>query len=168
MTDDRLGEGSVAGASVAENLALKAIGRAPFSRGGLLNRRAINAHARELAERFEVRTTGVSTRVGSLSGGNIQRLILARELAADPWVLICGNPTAGLDARTARFVLETLRARADAGKVVVLMSSELDELLEFCDRIGVLVKGRLVAVIGRGEADRQTIGRLMVGGRAAA
>jgi simple sugar transport system ATP-binding protein len=164
VTDDRLHEGSVAASSVAENVALKAVRRRPFSNGVWLNRRAMEQQARSLIAEFDVKTPGPETPIGMLSGGNIQKLLLARELALDPKVLVCNKPTTGLDLRTARFVVRALREQADAGKVVVLISSELDELLEISDRIGVMYNGRLVAVMPRAEADAETLGALMLGG----
>ena len=164
VTDDRLHEGSVAASSVADNVALKAVGRRPFSNGIWLNRRAMDEQARRLIAEFDVKTPGPETPIGMLSGGNIQKLLLARELALDPRVLVCNKPTTGLDLRTARFVVRALREQADAGKVVVLISSELDELLEISDRIGVMYNGRLVAVVPRAEADAETLGDLMLGG----
>ena len=120
--------------------------------------------ARRLIAAFDVRTPGPETAIGMLSGGNIQKLLLARELALDPKLLVCNKPTTGLDVRTARFVVQTLREQADAGKVVVLISSELDELMEISDRIGVMYNGQLVAVIPRAEVDLETLGHLMLGG----
>jgi simple sugar transport system ATP-binding protein len=149
---------------VADNVVLKAIGRRPFSNGFWVNRRAIEERARELVRAYDVRTPGTATPISLLSGGNIQKLLLARELALDPKVLVCNKPTNGLDLKTTRFVIRTLREQADAGKVVVLISSELDELLEIGDRIGVMSGGRLVGVFPRAEAEVGTIGRLMLGG----
>ena len=153
VTDDRLHEGSVAGSSITDNVALKSIGRKPFSNGFWLNRRAMEEHARRLIAEFDVKAPGPDTAIGMLSGGNIQKLLLARELALDPKLLVCNKPTTGLDLRTARFVLQSLRRQADAGKVVVLISSELDELMEISDRIGVMYNGQLVADMPRAEAD---------------
>lgn len=164
VTDDRLQEGSVASSSVAENVALKSIGRKPFSNGFWLNRRAMDEQARQMIAGFDVKTPGTSTPIGMLSGGNIQKLLLARELALQPQVLVCNKPTNGLDLRTAEFVVRTLREQADAGNTVVLISSELDELLEISDRIGVMYNGQLVAVMPRAEADPETLGNLMLGG----
>jgi simple sugar transport system ATP-binding protein len=164
VTDDRLGEGSVAAASVAENVALKSIGRRPFSNGFWLDRRAMAAQADALIAAFDVKAPGPQTPIAMLSGGNIQKLLLARELALDPKLLVCNTPTHGLDLKTARFVLQALRQQADAGKVVVLISSELDELLEIGDRIGVMYNGELVAVMPRADADLETLGNLMLGG----
>ncbi|CAN5728721.1 ABC transporter ATP-binding protein [soil metagenome] len=165
VTDDRLGEGSVPGSSLAENAVLKTVTRAPFSRRFWLDRKAIEAHARELIEQFDVRTPGAQTRMTLLSGGNIQKLLLARELAMRPKVLVCNKPTYGLDLKTAQFVLRTLRQQADQGNTVLLISSELDELLEISDRIGVMYNGELVAIFPRGTYDVETIGRLMLSGK---
>jgi simple sugar transport system ATP-binding protein len=129
-----------------------------------LNRKAIEAEARELVTAFNVKTPSTATRVTLLSGGNIQKLLLARELAMNPKVLVCNKPTNGLDVKTAQFVLRTLREQADAGKAVLLISSELDELLAISDRIGVIYNGRLLAVFPRAEADLERIGHLMLGG----
>jgi ABC-type uncharacterized transport system ATPase subunit len=164
VTDDRLHEGSVAGSSITDNVALKSIGRKPFSNGFWLNRRAMEEHARRLIAEFGVKTPGPDTAIGMLSGGNIQKLLLARELALDPKLLVCNKPTTGLDLRTAHFVLQSLRRQADAGKVVVLISSELDELMEVSDRIGVMYNGQLVAVMPRAESDLELLGDLMLGG----
>jgi simple sugar transport system ATP-binding protein len=164
VTDDRLHEGSVAGSSITDNVALKSIGRKPFSNGFWLNRRAMDEHARRLIAKFDVKAPGPDTAIGMLSGGNIQKLLLARELTLDPKLLVCNKPTTGLDLRTARFVLQSLRRQADAGKVVVLISSELDELMEISDRIGVMYNGQLVADMPRIEADPEALGDLMLGG----
>lgn len=165
VTDDRLQEGTVAALSVAENVALKAIGRKPFSNGFWLDRRAMEEAARRAIAAFDVKTPGPDTPIGRLSGGNIQKLLLARELALDPLVLVCNKPTHGLDLRTADVVAGTLREQADAGKAVLLISSELDELLAISDRIGVMVDGELVAVLPRAEATLETLGDLMLGGQ---
>ena len=109
VTDDRLHEGSVAGSSITDNVALKSIGRKPFSNGFWLNRRAMEEQARRLIAEFDVKAPGPDTAIGMLSGGNIQKLLLARELALDPKLLVCNKPTTGLDLRTARFVLQSLR-----------------------------------------------------------
>lgn len=167
VTDDRLYEGSVPSASIADNVVLKSIVQRPFSNGIWLNRRAIEAHASKLIRDFDVRAPGPTARISLLSGGNIQKLLFARELSRNPTILVCNKPTTGLDLRTARFVICTLREQADRGKTVLLISSELDEILEISDRIGVMYNGRLVAVVPRAEADATTIGRAMLSGTTA-
>ncbi len=164
VTDDRLGEGVVPQASIAENVALKSVTRQPYSNGFWLNRKAIEESAWRLINEFDVKAPGPATRIGLLSGGNIQKLLLARELALDPKVLVCNKPTHGLDLKTAQFVIQTLREQADAGKGVVLISSEVDELMAISDRIGVVYNGRLVAIFQRAQADIETIGRVMLSG----
>ena len=167
VTDDRLHEGSVPSASIADNIVLKSIGRRPFSNGIWLNRRAIEAHARRLIHDFDVRAPGPAAPISLLSGGNIQKLLFARELSLDPTVLVCNKPTTGLDLKTARFVIRALREQADRGKTVLLISSELDEILEICDRIGVMYNGGLVAIVPRAEVDATMIGRAMLSGKTA-
>lgn len=163
LTDDRLGEAGVPSLSVAENAVLKVMHQPPFSRWTMLNRGAIAAHAARLVRQFKIVTPGPWARLGTLSGGNIQKLLLARELAAQPKVLVCNKPTQGLDALTAQFVLETLRAQAERGMAVLLISAELDELLACSDRIGVMYNGRLLDVGPRVQANVEAIGRLMLG-----
>ena len=138
----------------------------PYEPIFLHNHRAMEERANQIIADFSVKTPDASTPIGLLSGGNIQKLLLGRELALDPRVLVCNKPTHGLDLRTAEFVVQTLRAQADAGKVVVLISSELDELLLVSDRIGVMYNGRLVAVMPRADATAERLGRLMLGGAA--
>lgn len=163
VTDDRMGEGCVPSLSVAENLVLKVADRSPFSNRSLLNRTAIEAYAQRLIQKYDVKASGPWVPVSTLSGGNIQKLLLAREMALNPKVLVCNKPTHGLDVKTARFVLQTLRAHADAGATVVFISSELDEILDLSDRVGVMYNGRVLDVFPRDKADRETIGRLMLG-----
>lgn len=163
VTDDRLGEASVPSLSVAENAVLKVFNQPPFSRWTVLNRAVIASHTRRLIRQFKIKTPGPEARLSTLSGGNIQKLLLARELARQPKLLICNKPTQGLDALTAESILQTLRLQADQGMAVLLISSELDEILEVSDRIGVMVKGRLVGVVSRGEASLEKLGRLMLG-----
>ncbi|MBA3337293.1 MAG: ABC transporter ATP-binding protein [Chloroflexia bacterium] len=166
VTDDRLGEGSLANGTIAENLVMKRIGDAPFARGIFVDRKAMDAHALKLMARFDIRAPGPRTAMGTLSGGTIQKVILARELAAAPRLLICNKPTSGLDARTARFILAELRAHANAGNGVILISNELDELRAVADRIGVLYQGRMVGTFAASEAVAERIGRLMLGSEA--
>jgi ABC-type uncharacterized transport system ATPase subunit len=162
VTDDRMGEGIVRRGSVAETLLLRAVDRPEFGRGRLRWRR-VDEHARKLIGDFDVRTRGPEAPVATLSGGNVQKLLLARELHLAPRLLVCSQPTQGLDVRTARFVLDTLRARADAGTGILLISSDLDEILEMSDRVAVMFGGRLVRVAPRAGADREAIGRAMLG-----
>jgi simple sugar transport system ATP-binding protein len=157
LTDDRLGEGSVADLSLADNLALTALnGR------WRLDRRAMRRDAEQLMTQFDIRAPSPETRLGDLSGGNIQKALLARELAQNPKVLVASKPTHGLDTRTADAVRERLRAHADAGNAVLLIESDLDALLGFCDCIVVLAHGRVAGIFKRAAIDATEISRLMV------
>lgn len=157
LTDDRLGEGSVADLSLAENLALTALGD-----GVRLDRRAMKREAERLMELFDIRAPSPEARLGDLSGGNIQKALLARELAQNPRVLVANKPTHGLDTRTAVVVRERLRAHADAGNAVLLIESDLDALLGLCDCIVVLAHGHIAGFFKRDEIDAGEISRLMV------
>ncbi|HSR32686.1 MAG TPA: ABC transporter ATP-binding protein [Anaerolineae bacterium] len=163
VTDDRMGEGCVPSMTVAQNAVLKVLSRPPVSNRLVLNQTAIDAYARRLIEEFDIKTPGPDAPVSTLSGGNIQKLLLARELALEPKVLVCNKPTHGLDLKTAQFVQQTLRTQAAKGAAIVLISSELDEILEVSDRIGVMYNGRMVKIWAREETDAETIGRYMLG-----
>ena len=171
LTDERLGEGVVPGVSVALNLALKRLRRTPFSAGMRLDRRAVRHRAIGLIAEHAIRPANPDRNIATLSGGNIQRALVARELAGAPRVLVASKPTAGLDLRTAERVLGLLRGHARGGAAVLLISNELDELLAMSDRIAVMYRGTVAQVVGRRAAgdppfDRAAIGRAMLTGRA--
>jgi len=171
LTDERFGEGVVPGASVALNLAFKRLRQAPFSAGIRLDRRAIRRRAGGLIAEHGIRPAGPDRDIATLSGGNIQKALVARELSGNPRVLVAVKPTAGLDLQTAERVLELLRGHAAGGAAVLLISNELDEVLAMSDRIAVMYRGRVVEVVERGgqesrRYDRAAIGRAMLTGRA--
>jgi simple sugar transport system ATP-binding protein len=163
VTDDRLGEGTVSRLSVALNLVLKRIGEAPFWRRGLIQKGAIDAQASQLVARFDVRTPSTETRLGTLSGGNVQKVLLARELSFEPRVVIYNKPTYGLDVRTTRAVRGRIREQAERGVTAFVISTDLEELVDLCDRIAVLSRGRLAGVVENGSGAAQRVGELMVG-----
>lgn len=163
LTDDRLGEGTIAAFSVSTNLFLKQVGDKPLWRAGVANRRLITRRARERVDAFDVRTPSVHTPVGRLSGGNIQKVMLGRELAEGSRVVIFNKPTYGLDVANTTAIRQRIVDIAECGIAVLLLSTELDELLLLSDRIGVLSQGRLVGIVENGLAARQEVGRLMVG-----
>jgi general nucleoside transport system ATP-binding protein len=167
VTDDRLHEGTVGSLSVAMNVVLKQIGKPPFWERGRIRYAAILTRARELIAQFEIRTPGPETRVAALSGGNVQKVVLARELSFDPKVVVYSKPTYGLDVRTTRSVRETIRDQAQEGITSVVLSTDLDELLDLCDRIAVLSRGRIAGVVENGPNAHQQVGELMIGGKAA-
>jgi simple sugar transport system ATP-binding protein len=168
VTDDRLGEGTVASLGVGVNMVLKRIGQRPYWRRGRIQPEAIDATARDLVRRFDVRTAGTEARVGTLSGGNVQKVVLARELSFDPKVVIYNKPTYGLDIRTTQAVRRRVREQADEGVTSLVISTDLEELLDLCDRIAVIFRGRITGIVENGPGAEREIGELMVGGRAAA
>lgn len=165
VTDDRLHEGIVGSFSVAINLLLKHIGNRPFWRFGRMDRAAVAAEATHLIERYEIRPPASDARAGTLSGGNIQKLLLARELAGEATVVVLNKPTYGLDLRTVRRVRDEIRQFAERGGAVLLISTDLDELKELANSISVISRGRIV---GRVENDgvrvRERVGALIVAG----
>jgi ABC-type uncharacterized transport system ATPase subunit len=168
VTDDRLGEGTVGSLSVALNLTLKRIGHDPFwRRGGRICTDAIDTCALDLVEDFDIRTPGIDSRCGTLSGGNLQKLVLARELSFDPKVVVYSKPTYGLDVKTTRTVRDRIYELADGGVSALLISTDLEELLDLCDRIAVLFRGHLRGIVENRPGAEQEIGRLMIGGDAA-
>jgi simple sugar transport system ATP-binding protein len=162
VTDDRLDEGTVGDLDVAMNAVLKRIGMAPFWRAGAERRDEIDRFARELVERFDVRTPDVRTRVATLSGGNVQKLLLARELAGEPRVVVFNKPTHGLDVRTAEFVREQIAEAAAAGLAALLISTEIEELVDLCDRIVVMSRGEISGAVENSAGVEERIGSLMV------
>jgi simple sugar transport system ATP-binding protein len=167
VTDDRLGEGIVGSLGVGLNLVLKRIGQRPFWKHGRIQRGQIEREARELVAEFDVRTPSVATRAGTLSGGNIQKVLLARELSSDPKVVVFNKPTYGLDIRTTLAVRTRIQELAADGIAALVISTDLEELLGLCDRIAVLYQGRLVGTFENGPGAAERIGELMVGSRAA-
>jgi simple sugar transport system ATP-binding protein len=163
ITDDRMHEGCAMSMSVAENAVLRLFKRPPFSRRHILNKAAIDAYTRELIKDFNIKAGGPSVAAGTLSGGNIQKLLLARALSHQPKILICNKPTQGLDARTTRYVQERLQEESRRGAAVLLISLDLDELLGYSDRIGVLYNGELMDILDASSANQEHIGSLMLG-----
>ena len=157
VTDDRLGEGIVASLPVSLNLVLKRIGSAPYWRRGRMHPEAIEQDAKRLIERFDIRTPSSQARAGTLSGGNIQKLLLARELSFESKVVVFHKPTYGLDLKTTRIVREMI-GDLRQGRAALLISTDLDELLEVSDRIAVISGGRIVGVIENGPGVAEQVG----------
>jgi len=165
IPEDRQRRGLVADFSVAENLVLERVRREPFSRWGILDRRAVRVFAEELIRRFDVRPPAAEHPAKALSGGNQQKVIIAREVSFDPELLIAAQPTRGLDVGAIEYVHRVLAAQRDRGKAVLLVSLELEEILALADRIAVICGGRITGVLDRNEAEESTLGLLMAGGR---
>jgi simple sugar transport system ATP-binding protein len=167
VTDDRLGEGTVATLSIGLNLVLKRIGQPPFWQRGRIRPATIDATARRLIEQFEIRPPRPTARAGTLSGGNMQKVVVARELSFAPKLVVYNKPTYGLDIRTTQAVRLRIREQAEEGVTALVISTDLEELLDLCDRIAVLSRGRLVGVVENGPAAAQKVAELMVAARAA-
>ncbi|MBX6321134.1 MAG: ATP-binding cassette domain-containing protein, partial [Rhodospirillaceae bacterium] len=167
VTDERLGEGTVGAFSVATNLVLKEIGAPTLWRHGLTLWDRIHAHAREQIRRNDIRTPSERTPLGRLSGGNIQKVLLARELGGLARVAVFNKPTYGLDLHHIRLARARIREGAEAGLATILISTELDELIELSDRIAVMVQGHIVGILDNEEGVERGIGLLMTGARAA-
>jgi len=163
LTDDRLSEGTVGEFQISLNLLLKQIGAPPFWSGGIERPAEIGRHAETQVERFDVRTPSIETPIGKLSGGNIQKVLLARELGEGARVVIFNKPTYGLDVQNIRASRRRIREIAAQGIAVVLISTELDELVELADRIAVMSRGRIAGIIDNDEGARLRVGELMVG-----
>ena len=162
VPEDRHAVGCIEEMTVAENLFLGALGH--FTRFGLLRRRAMGAAAAALMREFDVRGTGPGAQMKSLSGGNQQKTVLARELSLDPLVfLLAAQPTRGLDVGTVDAVYSRILAAREKGAGVLLISSELDELLAASDRVIVLYRGRVVGDLPATASSREAIGSLMSG-----
>jgi general nucleoside transport system ATP-binding protein len=167
IPEDRHRRGLVLPFSLTENLALHAYRHAPNSRRGLLNLRAMVARTRKLLAEFDVRGGTPATPAFALSGGNQQKVVLAREIDGDPKVLIAAQPTRGLDVGAIEFVHRRLVEQRDAGRAVFLVSLELEEILSLSDRILVIYEGRIVGEFPP-TATEEELGFAMTGGRAAA
>jgi simple sugar transport system ATP-binding protein len=163
LTDDRLGEGTIAAFPVSINFLLKQIGSPPFWKNQFEMSAMIDRHAAECISRFDVRTPSTNTPIGRLSGGNIQKVILARELADGAQVVIFNKPTYGLDLSNTRTTRKRIGEIAKSNVSVLLISTDLEELLELCDRIAVMAGGRVVDIVANSQTARTEVGRLMIG-----
>jgi general nucleoside transport system ATP-binding protein len=165
IPEDRLGSGLVAGLSTTDNAILKAYRRPPVGRGPLVDRRAARALAERFLAAFDVSAVSPDAPVRLMSGGNLQRLLLARETAERPKVIVAVHPTRGLDVGGTETVRRVLREQQDAGAAILLISEDLDEVLALSDPVGVLHDGRLAGVVPRERCDVEELGLLMGGAR---
>ena len=163
VPEERNIEGVVPGMSIRENLVLKDIAKPPFSRAGIISSRQIDRHAETLRESFDIRCAGVHAAAGSLSGGNIQKVILAREISRGPKFLIAVYPIRGLDLGAAEFIHKQLLALRDQGVGILLISEELEEIINLSDRIAVIFKGQIQRTLSRSEATQRKLGMMMAG-----
>jgi general nucleoside transport system ATP-binding protein len=162
VPEDRTHDGLVSSFSVAENLILDLYDQPPFSKGPSLDLDRIRSNAAERVEEYDVRTSSIHHPASTLSGGNQQKVVLARELSRPLKLLVVAQPTRGLDVGSMEFVHRRIVAERDGGAAVVLVSTELDEVLGLADRIGVMYRGRIIGEMPA-DADPEEIGLLMAG-----
>jgi len=162
---DRYRLGMLDDFTIAENLVLQSVGEPPFTRRGFMDREAISSNAEKLVATYDIRTPSIESLAGNLSGGNAQKMVLARELARQPRVLLAAQPTRGLDISAIEFVHNRLIEQRDAGVAVLLISTELDEILTLSDRIAVMYEGQIVDVMDAKDVDVNKIGLVMAGSR---
>ena len=163
IPEDRQKHGLFLELSIAENMTMQSYYQKPFSKNGLLNHNFINDHAKNLIDEFDVRTESEATLAGALSGGNQQKVIIAREIDRNPDLLIAAQPTRGLDVGAIEFVHDRVVQHRDAGKSVLLMSFELDEIMGVADRIAVMHDGKINAIVDADDTNETELGLLMAG-----
>ena len=167
VPEDRHRQGMVAAFRASETSILGYHHGPPFSRNYILSNPAVGAHCAKLMEQFDVRPRLPGLLSGNFSGGNQQKLVLAREMAQQPKVLLVGQPTRGVDIGAIEFIHRELVKGRDAGCAVLVVSVELDEILSLADRILVMFAGRIVGEVEQGRADERTLGLMMTGSKAA-
>jgi general nucleoside transport system ATP-binding protein len=163
VPEDRLGAGLLSTLPLTDSMILTRVGEAPFSRLGILDHDAARRFVASQIEKFGIRTPGPEARTGTLSGGNLQKALLARELAFEPLVLVASQPTQGLDVAAKEFVQRQLLELRARGRAVVVISEDLEELFEIADRIAVIFEGRILDTVPVAEANVARIGLLMAG-----
>jgi len=167
VPEDRLRVGVVAGFDAQSNVILGYQDRPAYNRGVLTDSRAILADCEKKMATYDVRPPAPALRISAFSGGNQQKLVIAREVDCDPQVLLVGQPTRGVDIGAIEFIHRRLVALRDSGKALLLVSVELDEILGLADRILVMAGGEIVGELSRAEATEERIGLLMAGVREA-
>jgi len=163
VPEERMRDGVIGDFSVAENLMLVDSDKQACVRFGFLRRGAVRARAKQLVETFDVRTPGIDTPTRNLSGGNIQKLILARELSGEPKVLLIAQPTRGIDIAAARYIHDRVREEARKGIAVVIVSEDLDEVMSISHRTLVMYEGALIGEVDPRTTTREAIGLMMAG-----
>ncbi|MGO4599319.1 ABC transporter ATP-binding protein [Terrabacter sp. 2RAF25] len=163
IPEDRERHGLVASYSLADNLVLNRFSEKPFANGFVRDFDEVRKNAEALFQEFDIRAAGVGAPAGSLSGGNKQKVVVAREMSFGPKLLMAAQPTRGVDVGSIEFIHRRIVAARDEGAAVLLVSAELDEVLSLADRIAVIHGGKVVAEMPGSDADRTEIGRLMAG-----
>jgi simple sugar transport system ATP-binding protein len=163
IPEERMRDGMIKEFSVAENLILREHDQEPFSKKGFLNLKTISDHSDELIKNYNVKTPSQETKAKNLSGGNIQKLVLAREISRKPHTLIAAQPTRGLDIGATEYVHLRLLEQREEGTATLLISEDLDEIIALSDRIAVLFEGEVMGILDHDEATPEKLGLLMAG-----
>lgn len=163
IPEERMRDGMIKNFTVAENLILREHHKQPYSRSGFLNLAGIASHADQLIKQFHVKTPSRETFAKNLSGGNIQKMVLAREISRNPRAILAAQPTRGLDIGATEYVRAELLEQRKKGAAILLISEDLDEILSLSDRIAVIYEGRIMAIVPRAQATTETLGLLMAG-----
>ena len=164
VPEDRHRDGLVLEMMLSENIALQTYYKEPLSKNGVLNYNQINSYARKLMEEFDVRAANEIVPASALSGGNQQKAIIAREVDRNPDLLIVSQPTRGLDVGAIEYIHKRLIGERDKGKAVLVVSFELDEILNLSDRIAVIHDGKIQGIVKPSDTNKQELGILMAGG----
>jgi len=163
IPEERMHDGVIKEFTVAENMILREHDQPKFSEKGFLKLKSIENHTKQLIDQFQIKTPSHKTLVKSLSGGNIQKIVLARELSRKPRTIVAAQPTRGLDIGAAEYVREQLILQRNEGTAVLLISEDLDEIFALSDRIAVIYEGKIMGVLSRAEATKEKVGLLMAG-----
>jgi simple sugar transport system ATP-binding protein len=163
IPEERNRHGTIGSFSVAENAILQTNSAAHFRNGPFFDFEAISRHTAELIERFNIKTPRQDTPIKNLSGGNVQKLILARELSRQPVVLVAAQPTRGVDIGASEYIRNVLMQQRSHGVAILLISEDLDEIMALSDRIAVLYEGQIIGIVNRDEADVESLGMMMAG-----
>jgi len=163
IPEERMRDGAIRDSSVEENLILRDHASKPYANGIFMNFSKIAEHSDQLIEDFDIRTPSRDTALKSLSGGNIQKLILARELSSRPSVLVAAQPTRGVDISATEYIHRLLVEQRTKGTATLLISEDLDEIQNLSDRIAVMYEGQIMGVVKRGEATAEQLGLMMAG-----
>lgn len=163
IPEERMRDGAIREFSVEENVYLHDHAFPPYAHGIFLDFNQMASHASDLISEFTVKTPGLDTPLKNLSGGNIQKLIMARELSRHPKVLIAAQPTRGVDIGATEYIHQRLLTQREAGTAILLISEDLDEICALSDRIAIMYEGHLIGIVERGQASVEQIGLMMAG-----
>jgi simple sugar transport system ATP-binding protein len=163
VPEDRQRDGLVLSFPVADNLIINSYYLPPFTQGVVMQQAAIQENADTLVKEFDIRTPSAAVNAGSLSGGNQQKVIVAREFSRPIKLLVAAQPTRGLDVGSVEYIHRRIIEKRDEGTAVLLVSTELDEIMELSDRIAVMYRGEIIKILDASEATKERVGLLMAG-----